>query len=180
MIKTAALALCLAVGFAAHAVADPIRDQVKVLSGIFLNGQVIKTRTQDPEKMIWRYLYVTYLAEDVKETEFLKMHNDMPTDDHKAGTLKPEAAVKNVMECIDYMLETVSNMEESPYPASVKPADMKQFKARAREAMSKLLKLGCTFGFDARRQNEGPTPYLLICDPKGRAVYGMELTPSEF
>lgn len=180
MIKSVALALCLAVGFALPAKADSIKDQVKVLSGIFLNGQVIKTKTQDPEKMIWRYLYVTYNAEDVQETEFLRNHNDMPTDDHKAGTLKPDAAVKNVMQCIDYMLELVTNMDESPYPASVKPADMKQFKARAREAMTKLLKMGCTFGFDARRQNEGPTPFLLICDPKGHAVYGMELTPSEF
>lgn len=175
------LALCLTAGLAGAAFADPVKDQVKVLAGIFLNGQVIKTKTSDPAKMVWRYLYVTYLAEDVKETEWVDNATGIEADSRKAGTLRNDAAFREVMAGVDYMLELVANdPESSPFPATVKPEDLKQFKPRAREALSRLIKLGCSFGFDGRRQNEGPTPYLLILDPKGKAVYGFELSPSEF
>jgi hypothetical protein len=180
MIRNACLTMILAAGLAGVSFADSVKTQVKVLSGIFLNGQITRTKTQDPEKMVWRYLYSTYLEEDVKETEFIKNASQIEADSRKAGTLTNDAAFREVMSGIDYMHQLLKDMEESPYPDSVTAEDIKQFKPRAREALAKLIKMGCSFGFDGRRQNEGPTPYLLILDPKGRAVYGFELSPSEF
>lgn len=159
--------------------AGPVEDQVKLLSHIFLNGQVIKTRTTDPEKMIWRYLYVTYNPEDAQETTFKRNATQIEVDDSTAGTLTAKAATDAVDDGVKYMLELAA-MDDSGVHQDIAAAEKGRWKAQARAAIQTLIKSGCTLGFDARRQNEGPTPYLLIADPKARKVYGFELSPSEF
>ena len=153
---------------------DPVKAQVKVLTGIFLNGQVTKTKATEPMKMIYRYLYTTYNAEDVKGFKIVHDAAEITVDQAIAGTLTAAAAVKEVRAGVDYML----GLED--IHADVSAADKAKWKGQCDEALRKLAESGCTFGFDGLRQNEGPTPYLLICDPKGHAVYGLELSPSEF
>lgn len=166
-----AFAFCASSLFAA---VDPVKVQVKILAGIFLNGQVTKTKATEPMKMIFRYLYTTYNEEDVKEFKIVRNAEAITTDEKIAGTLTVKAAIDEVRGGIDYML----GLED--IHADVSAADKAKWKGQCDAALRELVRLGCTFGFDGLRQNEGPTPYLLICDPKGHAVYGLELTPSEF
>lgn len=168
-----ALTLLVSAG-SLRAAADPVKAEVKVLTGIFLNGQVTKTQATEPMKMIFRYLYTTYNAEDVREFKIVRQADGITVDEAIAGTLKVAAAIKEVRAGVDYML----SLED--IHADVPAAEKKQWKARCDASLRRLAELGCSFGFDGLRQNEGPTPYLLICDPKGHAVYGLELSPSEF
>lgn len=154
--------------------ADPVRDTVKVLTGIFLNGQVTKTKTSEPMKMIFRYLYTTYNAEDVHEFKIVANASEITTDEKIAGTLTVAGAIKEVRSGVEYM----QSLED--IHTDVSAAEKKEWPARCDAALAKLAEMGCTFGFDGLRQNEGPTPYLLICDPKSHTVYGLELSPSEF
>lgn len=156
------------------AATDPVREQVHVLTKIFLNGQVTKTKATDPMKMIFRYLYTTYNAEDVKNFKIVHDANEITTDQQIAGTLTVKGAIKEVRGGVDYML----SLED--VHTDVKPEAKKHWKDDCDAALRKLVELGCSFGFDGDRQNEGPTPYLLICDPKTHTVYGLELSPSEF
>ena len=173
--KTASL-IALAFAFCASSVfaADTVKSQVKVLTDIFLNGQVTKTQATDPSKMIYRYLYTTYNAEDVHGFKFVHDASKIVVDTAVAGTLTVPAAIQEVREGIDYM-QRLDDVH-----ADVSAAEKKAWPARCDAAIRKLAAAGCTFGFDGLRQNEGPTPYLLICDPKSHTVYGLELTPSEF
>lgn len=173
--RVSLLALTLLISASSvFAAADPIRQEVKVLTGIFLNGQVTRTRATEPMKMILRYLYSTYNAEDVRGFKIVPDASEITVDQAIAGTLTVAGAIKEVRAGVDYMLSL-----EDIHP-DVSLADKARWKTRCDTALRRLAELGCTFGFDGLRQNEGPTPYLLICDPKGHAVYGLELSPSEF
>lgn len=166
-----AFAFCASSLFAAT---DPVRVQVKFLAGIFCNGQVTKTKSTEPMKMIFRYLYTTYNEEDVKEFKIVRNAESITCDEKIAGTLTVKGAIQEVRGGIDYML----GLED--IHTDVSAADKAKWKGQCDAALRKLVELGCSFGFDGLRQNEGPTPYLLICDPKSKTVYGLELTPSEF
>lgn len=108
--------------------------------------------------------------------EFKIVHDAsaITVDEAIAGTLTVAGATKEVRAGVDYMLQ----LED--IHADVSPAGKAQWRGKCDAALRRLADLGCSFGFDGLRQNEGPTPYLLICDPKGHAVYGLELSPSEF
>ena len=175
MKRLLSVALCLALAVPAFA-ANPLREHMKLFSTIFNGVDVRRTKATDPVKMIYRYLHLTWNADDVAEFEIVKNADTFQYDTKVAGTVTLEAAIKEVGEGVDYIL----SMGEHGLHEDIPAAEKKQWKKKAEASLREMARLGCTFGFDGLRQNEGPTPFLLVIDPKGRAVYGCELSPSEW
>jgi hypothetical protein len=168
-IAKTALVLTLACSLVpASFAAESVAAKVEKLVGSFRYGdhaRVVRTQTTDPQKMIYRFLCVVHSPAEAKQFKLVKGAHRLVTDARVAGTLMSHAAATAIAN------QFISN--EQDHGVDLDPDTAKYCAKIVRE----LAAAGCSLGFDGSWQNEGPTPYFLVIDPAGKAVYGFDIGP---
>jgi hypothetical protein len=148
--------------------AESVATKVHKLAGTFAyrhTARVVRTQATDPQKMIYRFLCVVHSPEQARQMKLVKGAHRLLTDERVAGTLTVHAAATAV----------ANQFIENEQNAGV---DLDPDTARwCAKTVRELAAAGCSLGFDGAWQNEGPSPYLLVIDPAGKTVYGVDLNP---
>ena len=161
------IALALVASLASSAFAAKPTTGVARLKELFTTNRTLHTKTDDPVKMLYRFLYDGHDAGEVKGMKFVSGAKKIETDTAKTGLLTTAAAASEVANAfVQAQMDAGVDLDGD---------QVKEIKSLVKD----LAKSGMSFGFDGLAQNEGPTPYLIVMDPATRTVTGFDLNPSE-
>jgi len=164
--RLAAFALTATLATSAFA-ASPVASGVKRLKELFTHNSTVKTKTQDPVKMLYRFLYAEHAPSEVKEMKLVTGQKKIQTDTAVAGILTAAAAAAEVSNAwLQMQMDAGVDLDDAAFKDLAK-------------TVREMAKAGVTFAYDGLAQNEGPTPYLLVIDPSTHTVTGFDLAPSE-
>jgi hypothetical protein len=126
--------------------------------------------SSEPLEMIREYLEVGHGEDDVAEFELIADADAFQVDEMVAGTLPYDLALAEAVGNVEWLYYYDEDAGEEVVAAT---------EARVTELFEQLRDAGALFGFDGFEQNAcaAPTSFLLVLDPDGGKVYGIDLTP---